>query len=88
MVTIEEKIKSDISINDMRDGQIGVITRWGNHDEYLGRVVQRYGDSLITLGQCYGRGFYRPIGIESANEGKLRVQILENGTLLRLEDNE
>lgn len=87
MVTIEEKIKSDISINDMRDGQIGVITRWID-DSCCGEVVQRYGDALISLGRDYGEGFNKAIGSAWANEGKLKVQILENGTLLKIEDNE
>ena len=40
-----------IQVSSMKDGEIAIITSWGNSLNYLiGRVIQRYGDTLVSLG--------------------------------------
>lgn len=45
-----------INILEMKDGQVGVIQPDFGAD-YAGRIVQRFGESLITLGRHSGNGW-------------------------------
>jgi len=75
---------TSINVGDMKDGEIGVITNWGTADE--GRIVQRYGEDLVTLGSgrndswsgVFGEYFLFP------HDGKHTVEILPPGTLLEI----
>lgn len=35
---------------DLRDGDVAVITAWGEEDSYRGEVVQRVADDLVIIG--------------------------------------
>ena len=41
-------------ISDMRDGDIGIITAWEDHEQYAESIVQAYGDGLIQVGKPSG----------------------------------
>lgn len=44
--------------NDMQDGEFGIILRWDVKPAYVGRVVQKYGNThLITLGERSGMSY-------------------------------
>ena len=51
MKVIKES-STDVCVQRMRDGDIGVVVAWNgsSKDGYVGRVVQRYGENLISLG--------------------------------------
>jgi len=49
MKLIEEIKDNSISVSEMKDGQIGVVTQWSRVG-YVGMIVQRHGESLILLG--------------------------------------
>ena len=79
------KTKQDntIAAYHLADGQIAMITEWDVGEEYyVGRIIQRYDDILITLGKPNGAAFTTALKI--LNE-KLRVRVLEPGTLLEIE---
>lgn len=41
--------------SEMKDGDVGVIISWSScEDENRGRIVQRVGNSLQTIGGCEG----------------------------------
>lgn len=45
------KVKQNVvSVSDMKDGDIGVMTDIGI-DYYSGRIIQRYEDDLIVVGE-------------------------------------
>jgi len=48
MVRLEQN--KDIPIPFMKNGQVGIITKWANVPGYIGRIVQRYGNILISVG--------------------------------------
>jgi len=79
MVKLENCSDNSIPVYDMRDGEIGVITVWNNDNIYIGRVVQRFQTTLITLGANGGNSF--PSVFNSKSE-TLRVRILPAGTKL------
>jgi hypothetical protein len=76
----------DIASHDMKDGQIGIITHWGNINDYTGYIVQRYNNSLIRIGysreDCWNDWFNGP---SNTHKDICRVRILESGTELVLE---
>ena len=75
------KQNNTIAVYHLADGQIAIITEWDNN-VYVGRIIQRYEDILITLGKPNGAAFTTALNILSE---KLRVRVLEPGTLLEIE---
>ena len=77
---------NSINVGDMEDGDVGVVISWGTYDSYKGKIVQRYGDSLIALGlesgnswnHCFSDGSHWP------HDGNFIVEILQPGTLLEV----
>lgn len=72
----------DIQVGDMQDGDIAVITQW-NAGQYIGRVVQRYGDYLISVGALMGHGWGKMF---PADWPECRVRVLEKGETLVVGD--
>ena len=70
-----------INMHDMEDGDIGEIINWNVHD-YIGRIVQRYGQHLLSVGQRSGKGW---AGMFNAQRDEnRRVRILEPGEVLEI----
>jgi len=45
-----------IPVHEMKDGEVGVIVEW-SCKQYIGRIVQKYGEDLITLFRGHGSNF-------------------------------
>lgn len=78
----------DIPLSDLADGEIAVITKWGNTDEkhHVGDIVQRYGPHLVRLQHPHGNGWSdvcRPDGMLMQSKD-YRVRVLPKGTKLEL----
>lgn len=70
-----------ICVDDMEDGQIGVIVAWV-HREYIGRIVQRHSSSLISIGCVSGQAFSC---FFNASKGESsRVRILQPGEKIEI----
>jgi len=76
MVKIKNQKPNDINILNMKDGDIAEITYWGCR-EHEGRVVQRYEDNLIIVGEGRERGW--PNYFDDFKTTSNRVRILEKG---------
>jgi hypothetical protein len=53
-VKLESNNNTIINVHDMKDGQIAEIVNWGDNDyieNYIGKIVQKLGDILITVGE-------------------------------------
>lgn len=78
------RIKTDADDNtipaiEMEDGDIGIVTKWGVFSETTGRIVQRHGEGLMTIGEVYGQRWDAcPKGADT------RVRVLEPGTTLEI----
>lgn len=83
MLKLEKEFLDDIHFSQMKDGQVGSITQWSVHKDFVGRVVQRYKNSLISLGMAEGN-CWQDIFTETANlnNNSLRVRLLKNGEKL------
>lgn len=82
MMQIVETKHIEIRIDEMQDGQIAVITNWGTDSRYVGHIVQRYGNNLVTLAADSGHGWSNFfIGSRTAD---YLVKILHQGTTIRI----
>lgn len=50
-------VMEDIPVAEMQCGQIGVITKWDAPITPTGKVVQRFKNSLIVLGEYHGSSY-------------------------------
>lgn len=82
MARLVKAIDVDVCIQDMQDGQVAIITQWTNRD-YIGRIVQRYNDALITIGGTWGDSFTGLFTGGKRNED-CKVRILPKGTQIEL----
>ena len=67
-----------IEMNQLEDGQIAIIVE-DVHSGYKNRIVQRFGDMVISLGMEYGR-HWTEIG-----NNTLKVRVLTAGETLIIE---
>ena len=57
MIELERKETPEgIWVGAMKDGEVAVIVAWP-FEEYVGRVVQRYGPHLVSIGMNCGAGW-------------------------------
>jgi len=75
----------EIDVRNLKDGQIGVITKWTTR-EYFGRIVQRMNNSLITIGKSGNNSWSDFYNVTMPTNCFVRV--LENGELIEVIDNQ
>jgi len=72
---------NDVQVGEMKCGQIAIIVRW-SLSIYVGRIVQRYENKLVTLGEDAEKSWSCFESLEK--NSKLRVRILPKGTIIEL----
>jgi hypothetical protein len=77
---LQNEVKLGIPVREMSDGQIGIIVSWSGFGNYVGRIVQRYGDTLISLQKPSGNSWS-----QITLEDDCRVRILQKGETLIIE---
>jgi len=73
-----------VQLQKMKDGQIGVIVSWDDCPHYIGRIVQRVGESLIELGEGLDRSWRDPFTSNRLTSMNYIIRILPKGTILEL----
>ena len=63
---------------DLKNGQIAVIIEDGS---YNGRIVQRFGDDMVSIGLPHGNHWTQ------VEHNTLEVRILEDGELIKIINN-
>jgi hypothetical protein len=82
MIKLKQEVDNGISLYDMKDGDVAVITVWP-HSYCVGKIVQRYGNELVLIGQHSGACY--PIIFNGATDNHHRVKLLPAGTELVIE---
>lgn len=81
MVTLKNELApKQLIASELKDGQLAIITDT-EFGHYTGRVVQRYGNSMIAIGLCEGN-VWRDIKFNT-----LKVRVLEEGEILVVTNN-
>jgi len=81
-VVIYEEGKSDsIPVSYLRDGEIAVIVEIPGRPQYIGKLLQRYYDHLVLLGEPGNLGWSR--GAVTCDE-TFRVRRISAGAILRV----
>lgn len=84
MIELEKKEQSDgMWIAEMEDGDVAVIVDWPYY-EYMGRIVQRYGQHLVHIGSPLLPGWRSAFDSQrrSLFHKGCRVRLLEKGEKL------
>lgn len=66
---------------EMKDGEIGVIINWEDRPDYIGIVVQRHENILVTLGEEYGHSWTEA---DKITRPLCQIEILPKGTTLEI----
>lgn len=83
-VKLTNQVTGDIPVHEMKDGQIAVI-KWAGSPDYIGRIVQRYGDRLITIGMKSKYGWSNLFEYELEHD--LIVRLLQPGETITITEN-
>lgn len=82
MLRLKEELgPPTIMAKDLRDGQLAVVVE--SFSDYKGRIVQKYGNDIVTIGMSCGNGWSG-----GADCVTLAVRILKDGELLTVSKNE
>lgn len=81
-VKLVRALPGDICAQDMKDGEIGVITRWVYND-VIGHIVQRRNDSLISVGHTEDCDWNNLLASGQIRED-CRVRLLQPGETLEI----
>lgn len=73
-----------IAVNEMKDGDIGIIVQWQS-GFYLNQIVQRCGESLISIGKPQYNSWPKLFKSDADFE-KLRVRLLKAGDTIEVTD--
>lgn len=69
---------ADIPSNQMKDGEMGIITRWAA-GKYVGRIVQRYANHLIAIGMVECDSWPNWFADREYSHNDCRVRLLQPG---------
>jgi len=83
MTVVLKDNQDSIPVCEMQDGDIGMIVNWHHIYNYVGRIVQRYGCHLITLGQDHTHSWPEYFNYQTSDE-EYRVRILKAGEILKI----
>lgn len=81
MVTLKNELEPKQTVaNELKDGQLAIIIDT-KFDDYYGKIVQRYGDSMVAIGLKEGSGW------SDITYNTLKVRVLEEGEILVVTNN-
>jgi len=78
---VKKENTEGIWVGNMKDGDIGVIIEWGSIIYCLGRIVQRYGNDLISIGMPSGDS-WRVLTPSRELSSNCRVRLLKKDEVL------
>ena len=82
MLKLQEGYSKDtICVDDMQDGDVGIIKAWASSG-YVGRIVQRHANDLVTLGIRSGEGWRGMFNAGKSRNEACRVRLLKEGETL------
>lgn len=84
-IVLQGSKPTDIRSTDMKDGDVGVITKWGTNDHYVGRIVQRYRDNIVSIGLEEGCSWSGWCSGHGKNSPDCQVRLLKSGDVLEVQ---
>lgn len=81
MVTLKNELEPKQTVaNELKDGQLAIIIDT-KFEDYYGRIVQRYGNSMVSIGLKKGNSW------SDITYNTLKVRVLDEGELLVVTNN-
>jgi len=85
---VVDKMDNSVPVRTLKEAQLAVITTWETDTSVLGKVVTRWGNDLILLGEgrskSYSTFFTKDESITAKDNANYRVKLLEHGTILEV----
>jgi hypothetical protein len=81
MIKLNEEKGDTLLAKDLKDGQLAIIV--GDYSNFKGRIIQRYGNDLVSIGLPIGNGWSN-----RADAVTLEVRVLQDGEILTVLNNE
>lgn len=78
-VSLKNKDNNSVCLDVMKDGDVAIIVKWGSVTAYLGKIVQRYENKLVVIGEDSGHSFDTVLTSKFANDEDYVVRILQRG---------
>lgn len=90
-VQVKFKNKRLVNIVEMKDGDIGVIRKWDLHTKYLGRVVQKAENDIISIGMRRDESWWDFMNLFDSKSFSLKpnnfmIEILQAGDTIEIKD--
>lgn len=77
-----QHLNSYIPLKKMKDGDVAEVMFWPNEPFMTSKVIQRYKDIIIILGEDSGQSYPGILGTERS--ATIKVNILTEGTILEI----
>lgn len=84
MATVIKSAPITGDIHIMKDGDVAEILKWHDPDVSIGSVIQRYGNSVVLIGEGHGKGYPNIFECDSKVLSKIEVKILPKGSTIVL----
>ena len=84
MAKLIKEVTTIIPAHDMADGQVGVIVQWGTNPEFEYRVVQRFGDDLMQVGESRANAWTGFFARDAQEPGTHLVKMLARGSQIEI----
>ena len=84
MAKLIKEVTTIIPAHDMADGQLGVIVQWGTNPEYEYKVVQRFGDDLMQIGEPRAYSWVGFFSRDAAEPETHLVKLLARGSQIEI----
>lgn len=85
MKLVDEKVIGVVSVYDMRNGEIAIITS-SDHSDEIGYIIQRFDEDLLSLGFVGGSTCrtWRNVWKMPQRNPNFKVHLLPPGTQLKI----
>ncbi len=83
---INNNSKTCVHPCELRDGQIAEIIKWDSHIQYIGTIVQRYREDLVSIGKKSGDSWFDIASLKT--NSTLLVRVLPDGSKLEINNNQ
>jgi hypothetical protein len=80
MIILNENLQKGIDVRDMKDGEIAIIVS----ERYENLIVQRFGDTLISLGKSSEHSWCTILTIDRSENIEMYVRVLQKGETLTI----
>jgi len=85
-VLLKNPRKVDVTVDQIKDGQLAQILDYPDNQHCIGLVIQRFGSSIYVVGLPLTSGWNTALN-DSVKQRHFKIRMLEEGEVLTVTDN-